>query len=232
MGKTSAGHCVALHNARAGVPTLIVSAEMSRVEVGTRILAMLSNVGTEVQKAGRLTDTQWERLADARTELASLVLEIDDRAAPTLAQVRSAARSMQARRGLGLVVVDYLQLMMGRKDAERRDVQVAELARGLKGLARDVGCVVVALAQLNRKLEDRGDKRPLLSDLRESGAIEQDADVVMFIYRDEVYSPKAEHGVAEVIVAKHRSGPTGVARLAWLPTVTRFADLAEQGARW
>jgi replicative DNA helicase len=232
MGKTACGLGIALHNAAVGVPTLLFSAEMSSVELGPRMLAMRAAVSSDTQKGGRLTDEQWERLRVARAELACLPMHVDDRAAPSLAQVRTTARAVCARGNLGLIVVDYLQLMTGRKDAESREVAVAELAYGLKALGRELGCVVLALAQLNRQCEQRIDKRPLLSDLRESGAVEQAADIVVFIYRDEVYNPdSADRGVAELIVAKHRNGPTGAARLAWLPTLARFVDLASDRQR-
>jgi len=131
---------------------------------------------------------------------------------------------------LGMVVVDYLQLMSGGSGAENRQVEISEISRGLKILARELECPVVALSQLSRSLEQRVDKRPMLADLRESGAIEQDADIVMFLYRDEVYNPdSADRGQAEVLIAKHRAGPTGVVRLAWLPHQTRFANMQRSG---
>ena len=134
---------------------------------------------------------------------------------------------MKAREGLGLVVVDYLQLMTGRNNAENRQVEISEISRGLKILARELAIPVIALSQLSRGLEARADKRPMLADLRESGAIEQDADVVMFIYRDEVYNPESsDRGAAEVLVAKHRNGPTGVVQLAFVGNYARFANMA------
>ena len=227
MGKTAFGTGIALHNAKARVPTLFVSAEMAASELGARMLATESKVSTSVQRSGAVTPEQIQRIEGARDAQALLPIEIDDRSSPPIARVRMAATSMQRRRGLGLVVVDYLQLVTGRSDVERRDLEVAEVSRGLKALARDRECVVVALAQLNRGLEHRNDKRPSLADLRESGSIEADADVVLFLYRDEVYNPKTtEPGVAEIIVAKHRNGPTGTVKMAWLATTTRFVDPA------
>jgi replicative DNA helicase len=141
--------------------------------------------------------------------------------------IRAKARRMRSSDGIGLVVIDYLQLMTGRSSAENRQVEISEISRGLKILARELQLPVVALSQLSRGLEARADKRPMLADLRESGAIEQDADVVMFIYRDEVYNPdSADRGTAEVLVAKHRNGPTGSARLAFIANYAKFGDLA------
>jgi replicative DNA helicase len=141
--------------------------------------------------------------------------------------IRAKARRMKAREGLGMVVVDYLQLMTGRNSAENRQVEISEISRGLKILARELEIPVVALSQLSRSLESRSDKRPMLADLRESGAIEQDADVVMFIYRDEVYNHEsAEQGAAEILVAKHRNGPTGSVNLAFVGNYARFANMA------
>ena len=141
--------------------------------------------------------------------------------------IRAKARRMRARDGLGLVVVDYLQLMSGRTNAENRQVEISEISRGLKILARELAIPVVALSQLSRSLESRADKRPMLADLRESGAIEQDADVVMFIYRDEIYNPdSADRGTAEIHIAKHRNGPTGAVQLAFVTNYARFANMA------
>src|SRR5580704_6118195 len=152
---------------------------------------------------------------------------IDDNPNLTVMDIRARARRLTSRAGLGLVVVDYLQLMTGRHGAENRQVEVSEISRGLKILARELEVPVVALSQLSRNLEMRQDKRPLLADLRESGSIEQDSDVVIFIYRDEVYNQEsADRGTAEIIVAKHRNGPTGVSQLAFLPHYTRFGNVA------
>ncbi|MGH9294100.1 MAG: replicative DNA helicase, partial [Acidimicrobiales bacterium] len=228
MGKTGFGLCVARAAAARGTPALYTSAEMSEGEIMARLLGIMSGVGTHRQRSADLRPEEWMRLLDARKLLDSMPLEIDDRAAPTVSDIRLRARRMQVRSGLGLVVVDYLGLLSAPK-AERRELEVAAIARGLKQIARSLGIVVVALSQLNRGLEARTDKRPLLSDLRESGAIEQDADVVAFIYRDEAYHPDSiDRGTAEIHVAKHRSGPTGVARLAWLPAVAKFADLDDR----
>jgi replicative DNA helicase len=154
-------------------------------------------------------------------------LFIDDNPNVTIMDIRAKARRMRSSDGIGLVVIDYLQLMTGRSSAENRQVEISEISRGLKILARELQLPVVALSQLSRNLEARADKRPMLADLRESGAIEQDADVVMFIYRDEVYNPdSADRGTAEVIIAKHRNGPTGSAHLAFIANYAKFGELA------
>jgi replicative DNA helicase len=226
MGKTAFGLGIVLANARAGVPTLFCSLEMSRDEIGARLLAMEAGVSVDEQRSGRLTEAQWTRLLEARDRLATFPLVVDDRSGPTLSEIRLVAKAMRSKQGLGLLVLDYLQLVAGRSE-DRREIQIRETAEGLKAIAKDLECVVVAAAQLNRGVEAREDKRPLLSDLRESGGIEQAADVVMFIYRDEYYHPaSADAGTAEILNRKNRSGPTGMARLAFLPTLARFADLS------
>jgi replicative DNA helicase len=231
MGKTTYLLGIARANALRETPTLFCSLEMSREEIGARLLAMQASVSVDEQRSGRLTEVQWRRLYEARDRLALLPLVIDDRAAPKLADIRLAAKAMRSKRGLSCLVIDYLQLVAGQPDTERREVEVREIAEGLKAIAKDFECVVVAAAQLNRKLEARADKRPLLSDLRESGGIEQAADVVAFLYRDDYYNPASpDAGIAEVIVRKNRSGPTGTVKLAWLGSFTRFADLSRSEA--
>jgi replicative DNA helicase len=226
MGKTAFGLGIVLANARAGVPTLFCSLEMSRDEIGARLLAMEAGVSVDEQRSGRLTVAQWTRLHEARDRLATFPLVVDDRSGPTLSEIRLVAKAMRSKQGLGLLVLDYLQLVAGRSE-DRREIQIRETAEGLKAIAKDLECVVVAAAQLNRGVEAREDKRPLLSDLRESGGIEQAADVVMFIYRDEYYHPaSADAGTAEILIRKNRSGPIGAVRLAFLPTLARFADLS------
>jgi len=226
MGKTAFGLGIVLANAKAGVPTLFCSLEMSRDEIGARLLAMEAGVSVDEQRSGGLTEAQWTRLYEARDRLATFPLVVDDRSSPTLSEIRLVAKAMRSKQGLGLLVLDYLQLVAGRSE-DRREIQIRETAEGLKAIAKDLECVVVAAAQLNRGVEAREDKRPLLSDLRESGGIEQAADVVMFIYRDEYYHPaSAGAGTAEILIRKNRSGPTGSVRLAFLPTLARFADLS------
>ncbi|MCK5244797.1 MAG: replicative DNA helicase, partial [Desulfobacterales bacterium] len=150
-------------------------------------------------------------------------------------EIRAKARRLKMDKDLGLVVIDYLQLMRGRSSAERRELEISEISRSLKALAKELNIPVVALSQLNRKVEERQNKRPMLSDLRESGAIEQDADIITFIYRDEIYNKAEDNpnkGIAEIIVAKQRNGPVGVTKLAFLNTYTRFEDLAQEMAEW
>ncbi len=216
----------ALHANR---PSLFFSLEMSSLEITQRILCSEARVDATRMRNGKLTEADWEKISHAVGRLAEAPIWVDDNPNLTVMEIRSKARKLKSQVGdLGLVVVDYIQLMTGRNSAENRQVEVAEISRSLKILAREIETPVVALAQLNRGLEQRADKRPMLSDLRESGSLEQDADVVMFLYRDEIYNrDSAEQGIAEVIVAKHRSGPTGVARLAFLGQYTRFANMAK-----
>jgi replicative DNA helicase len=179
-------------------------------------------------RTGRLRDTDWPKIGNAISRMSDAPIFIDDNPALTVMDIRARARRLKSREGLGLVVVDYLQLMTGRHSAENRQVEVSEISRGLKILARELEVPVLALSQLSRNLELRQDKRPLLADLRESGSIEQDSDVVLFIYRDELYHPESTEtqGTAEIIVAKHRNGPTGVVELAFVGNYARFANMA------
>ena len=177
---------------------------------------------------GNLSEDDWPKITRAVGKLGEAPIWIDDNPNLTVMEIRAKARRLKSRLGdLGLIVVDYLQLMSGRGNAENRQVEVSEMSRGLKILARELETPIVALSQLSRALESRTDKRPMLADLRESGSIEQDADVVAFLYRDEVYNPESpDIGSAEVIIAKHRNGPTGTVRLAWLSNYTRFANMS------
>jgi len=229
MGKTSFALGMALHAAMtAQRPVLFFSLEMSKLEITKRMLCSEARVDATAIRNGKLKDEDWSKLAQAMGRIGDAKLWIDDDPNITVMDIRAKARRLKSKEGdLGLVIVDYLQLMTGRGSAENRQVEVSEISRGLKILARELECPVIALSQLSRGLEQRTDKRPMLADLRESGAIEQDADVVMFLYRDEVYhADSADIGQAEVLIAKHRSGPTGVVRLAWLPHHTRFANMA------
>jgi replicative DNA helicase len=188
----------------------------------------MEGVSTDVQAAG-LSERDWARAQQAREKLRTWPLRVDDDAAATVLTVRSRARRMASRQGLGLVIVDYLQLMSHR-ETENRQTQVAEISRELKRLARELSVPVIAVSQLSRNLEAREDKVPRLADLRESGQLEQDADAVLFLHRPGVYDKKADPGEAHVIVAKHRNGPTGLVRLVWLPKRMRFADPSRREA--
>jgi replicative DNA helicase len=220
------GAHAALH---ANKPVLLFSLEMGSLELSQRLLSAEARIDSRRVRTGQLSEDDWSRISQAIGRLASAPIWIDDNPNLTVMEIRSKARRLRSQVGdLGMVVVDYLQLMTGRGNAENRQVEVSEMSRGLKILARELECPVVALSQLSRGLELRADKRPMLADLRESGSIEQDADVVMFIYRDDVYhTDSPDRGQAEIIVAKHRNGPTGVCRLAFLEQFTRFANMAK-----
>ncbi len=228
MGKTSfalgAASNVAIATRR---PVIFFSMEMGAVELTKRMLSSEARVEARKLQTGNLTDADWTRLSTAMGHLGEAPLYIDDNPHCTVMEMRAKARRIKARHGdLGMIVVDYLQLMSSPGKVESRQNEVAELSRGLKILARELDCPVVALAQLNRQLEYRQDKRPMLADLRESGSIEQDADLVLFIYREDKYDQETEkQGVAEIIVAKHRNGPVGSINLRFFDGTARFADL-------
>ncbi|MCY4068193.1 MAG: replicative DNA helicase [Acidimicrobiaceae bacterium] len=233
MGKTSfalgmAAHA-AIHERR---PVLVFSLEMGHMELTQRMLCSEARIDSSKMRDGNLSDQDWSAITAAMGRLADAPMWIDDNPNVTVMEIRARARRLKSQVGdLAMVVVDYLQLMTGRNSADNRQVEVAEISRGLKILARELDCPVVALSQLSRNLEMRQNKRPILADLRESGAIEQDADVVMFIYRDEVYTPDdtATMGLAEVIVAKNRNGPTATTELSFLSRFTKFANLSKSG---
>ena len=228
MGKTSFALGIAAHAAmERRVPTLVFSLEMSHLEITQRLLCGEARVDSSRVRNGRLLESDWPKLSHAIGRLGEAPMFVDDNPNLTVMEIRAKARRLKSKSGLGLVIVDYLQLMSGRTSAENRQVEVSEISRGLKILARELSVPVVALSQLSRNLEMRADKRPVLADLRESGSLEQDADVVMFIYRDELYNSESnDRGTAEVIVAKHRNGPTGVTQLAFLDHYARFANMA------
>lgn len=209
-------------------PVLIFTLEMSQLELSQRLLCSEALVDSGKVKTGRLEEAEWTRISHAVGRLAEAPIYIDDNPHTSIMDIRAKARRLKSREGdLGMIVIDYIQLMSGRSNAESRQVEVSEISRNLKILARELEAPVIALAQLNRSLEQRTDKRPMLSDLRESGSLEQDADVVLFLYRDEVYDEASpDKGVAEVIVAKHRNGPTGRVRLAFRGQYTRFDNMA------
>ena len=228
MGKSSILNDFALQAAtRSKAPVVIFTLEMSKEEVVQRFLASEAKVDSQRLRKGSLQEQDWSRLSSALGRLAEAPIFIDDTANITMMEMRAKCRRLKARHGLGLVIVDYLQLMQSPRKSENRQQEVSEISRNLKILARELSVPVICASQLNRGVEMRADKRPLLGDLRESGSIEQDADMVCFIYRDEVYNPDSEaKGEAEFIVAKHRNGPTGTVRLAFMNQYTKFASIA------
>ncbi|WGV28603.1 replicative DNA helicase [Halotia branconii] len=230
MGKTA--FCLNLaHNIAAAykLPIALFSLEMSKEQLTQRLLASEAQIESGYLRSGRLSQTQWEPLSRAISILSEMPIFIDDTPNITVTQMRSQARRLQAEQGtLGLIVIDYLQLMEGAGD--NRVQELSKITRQLKGLARELSVPVIALSQLSRGVEARTNKRPMLSDLRESGSIEQDADLVIMLYRDEYYSPDTpDRGIAEVIIAKHRNGPTGTVKLLFDPQFTKFKNLARQG---
>ena len=228
MGKSALATNIATHVAVAHrQPVVLFSLEMSQMELVQRILSAEARVDSDRLRTGRLQEPDWPKLSQAMGRLAEAPLFIDDTAGINLMEIRSKCRRLKQKHGLSLVVVDYLQLMQHHRRIENRVQEVGELSRGLKILAKELDVPVLALSQLSRRPEERTDKRPQLADLRESGSIEQDADLVAFIYRDEVYDPdSAARGEAELIVAKHRNGPLRTVRLSFLGHHSRFASLA------
>lgn len=230
MGKTSFALGILTHvGAVLQRPALLFSLEMSHLELSQRLLASEAKVNSQRMRTGQLGEADWQKVTRALTRLGRATIFIDDNPHLTVMDVRARARRVKKQQGdLGVVIVDYLQLMSSRTRAENRQVEVAEMSRGLKILARELKCPVVALSQLSRNLEQRADKRPMLADLRESGSLEQDADVVIFLYREEQYdqdAPLDKRGVAEIHVSKHRNGPTGFVTLAFLNEYARFENM-------
>lgn len=227
MGKTAFVLNIAEYVAvRSHVPTAIFSLEMSKDQLVKRMLAMNSKVDSQAIRTGNLQDSDWVKLVESARLVGNSDLIIDDTPGISVAELRSKCRKFKVEKNLGLIIIDYLQLMSGGKRSESRQQEISDISRNLKAIARELNVPVIALSQLSRAVEQRPDKRPMLSDLRESGAIEQDADVVMFIYRDEYYNHDSEDvGVAEIIIGKQRNGPTGTAKLAWLSQYTKFANL-------
>ncbi|HAO20255.1 MAG: replicative DNA helicase [Desulfobacteraceae bacterium IS3] len=230
MGKTAFALNIARNVAvDAEVPVAVFSLEMSKEQLSMRMLCSEARVDSSRLRGGFFSKEDWVRLTDAAGMLSEAPIFIDDSASISAMEIRAKARRLKMEKDLGLIVIDYLQLMRGRADAERRDLEISEISRSLKALAKELNVPVVALSQLNRKLEERGDKRPILSDLRESGSLEQDADVVAFIYRDEVYNKdenNPERGKAELIISKQRNGPIGIVPLTFLNIYTRFENAA------
>jgi len=235
MGKTSLAINIAEHVAlNEGLPVAVFSMEMGAAQLAVRIVGSIGRIDQGHLRTGKLTDDEWPRLTEAIEKLRNIQLHIDETPGLTVSELRANARRLARQCGgkLGLIVVDYLQLMSvsGSMSDENRATAVGEISRGLKMLAKELGCPVIALSQLSRAVEQRTDKRPMMSDLRESGAIEQDADVIMFIYRDDYYNKESkEPGVSEVIISKQRNGPTGTLKLAFLKQLTKFENLASGG---
>lgn len=228
MGKTAFVLNIAEYAAfRKDYHTVIFSLEMSKEQLVKRLFSMESRVDSQKLRNGSLTDTDWEQLVESVGVVAGSNLYIDDTPGISVQELRSKCRKLKLEHGLDLIIIDYLQLMSGgTRASESRQQEVSEISRALKALAREMNAPVVALSQLSRAVESRTDKRPMLSDLRESGAIEQDADVVMFIYRDDYYNKDTENpNIAEIIIAKQRNGPTGTVNLVWLPDYTKFVNM-------
>ena len=235
MGKTALALNIAEHVAvREGLPVVVFSMEMGASQLALRMVGSLGRIDQQRLRTGALRDDEWGRLSEAVEKLAKVSLFIDESGSLSPTELRARARRQARQCGqLGLIVVDYLQLMSGSDGTsdENRATVIGEISRALKSLAKELKCPVLALSQLNRSVESRTDKRPMMSDLRESGAIEQDADVIMFIYRDEYYNKESkEPGIAEIIIAKQRNGPTGTERLIFLKPLTKFGNLAPGSA--
>jgi replicative DNA helicase len=239
MGKTAMALNAIWHAAgEKSMPVAIFSLEMSKEQLVQRLISQTTRIPAQALRSGNVKAEDWPKLVRGVAEVSRAPIWIDDTAGVTLMEIRAKVRRLSSQlksagaTPLSLVVVDYLQLMIGgdaRNRQENRQQEIAEISRGLKVLARDLDVPVLAIAQLSRAVESRHDKRPMLSDLRDSGAIEQDADMVMFLYRDEYYNPDSDDkGIAEVIIGKHRNGPTGKVQLAWMEQYTKFASLARR----
>jgi replicative DNA helicase len=229
MGKSALGLCIAANLAvRSETPVALFTLEMSKAEVTQRLMCSEAKVESQRLRTGKLGPDDWPRLTAACDKLARAPLYVDDTGSITMMGIRSKARRLKTREpSLGLIVVDYMQLMTSDSSYENRVQEVSQISRQLKLLARDLDVPILAMSQLSRAVEQRHDKRPILSDLRESGSIEQDADLVCFVYRDEYYNDESDQqGLAEIIVAKHRNGPTDSLKLSFLKRYAKFADLA------
>jgi replicative DNA helicase len=231
MGKTAFAINIAEHVAlNEGLPVAVFSMEMGASQLAVRVVGSIGRIDQGHLRTGKLSDEEWPRLTEAIEKLRTVSLHIDETPGLTPSELRANARRLARQCGkLGLIVVDYLQLMSGSggSGGDNRATELGEISRGLKMLAKELQCPVIALSQLNRSVEQRTDKRPMMSDLRESGAIEQDADIIMFIYRDDYYNKDSKDpGVAEIIIGKQRNGPTGTVRLTFLKNLTRFESLA------
>jgi replicative DNA helicase len=230
MGKTAFALNIAQHAAIEGaVPSAIFSLEMAKEQLALRMLCSEAKVDAHRLRGGFLSESDWPKLTRAAGSLSEAPIFIDDTPGITALEMRAKSRRLKAEHNLGLVVVDYLQLMRGRADSDNREQEISDISRSLKALAKELSVPVIALSQLNRRVEERGDRRPQLADLRESGAIEQDADVIIFLYRDEVYNKSEDNpnkGKAEIIIGKQRNGPTDKFDLAFLDKYTCFENIA------
>ncbi|MGN0383623.1 MAG: replicative DNA helicase [Eubacterium sp.] len=227
MGKTALILNMAENIAiKKGIPVAMFSLEMSKEQLVNRLLAQHSMVDSQKIRTGKLIDEEWDKLIKSADAVGNSGIIIDDTPSISMSELRSKARKYKLEKDIQVILIDYIQLMRGNAKIDSRQQEVSEISRSLKALARELNIPIVVLSQLNRAVESRPDKRPMLSDLRESGAIEQDADVVMFIYRDDYYNKESEEkGVSEIIIAKQRNGPVGTAKLAWMPEITKFGNL-------
>jgi replicative DNA helicase len=230
MGKTAFALNIAEAVAmRAKQPVLVFSMEMSASQLAFRLISSMGRINQKDLRSGELAEEEWPRVSQAASLLSESKIFIDDTPALSPGELRSRARRMMREHGLGLVVIDYLQLMQVPGNKENRATEISEISRNLKAMAKELDVPVIALSQLNRALEQRNDKRPVMSDLRESGAIEQDADLILFIYRDEVYNKESNHkGVAEIIIGKQRNGPIDTVKLTFLGQYTKFENYAPE----
>ena len=228
MGKTAFVLNIAQHVAfRLNETVAIFSLEMSKEQLVNRMFSLESNVDAQNLRNGTLSDAEWEKLIESAGVIGKSNLIIDDTAGISISELRSKCRKFKLEHNLKMIIIDYLQLMSGSGRSESRQQEISEISRSLKSLARELNVPVLALSQLSRAVEQRPDKRPMMSDLRESGAIEQDADVIMFIYRDDYYNKDSEKkGISEIIIGKQRNGPIGTVELVWLPEFTKFANKA------
>jgi len=230
MGKTAFALNIAQHAAvHNHVPTAIFSLEMSKEQLVNRMLCCEAMVDSNKMRTGKLEDDDWQKVARALGPLSEAPIYIDDTPGISIMEIRAKCRRLKLEKNLGLVVIDYLQLMQGRGRSDNRQQEISEISRSLKILAKEINVPVITLSQLSRAPETRTDHRPMLSDLRESGAIEQDADIVMFLYRDDYYNENSEKkNIAEVIISKHRNGSTGTVELVWMGQYTKFANLKKE----
>jgi len=231
MGKTALALNIGYNVAKkTGSVVAVFSLEMSRQQLGIRLLGLDAGINATKLRTGSLRGDDFSRLIDSANRLSELPIFIDDSSAISVLGMKAKCRRLKKRTDLGLVIVDYMQLIQGRSSAESRQLEMSEISRSLKGLAKDLNVPVIALSQLNRKVEDRPNKKPQLADLRESGAIEQDADVIAFIYRDEIYNPNSEENknIAEIIIGKQRNGPTGSFKLTFQKELTRFRNYTQE----